>query len=410
MKGRRATLVVVFATILIDFVGFSALVPVLPLYAEQLGASPSQVGLILAAHAVAQLLFLPAWGWMSDRVGRRPVILVSLAGTAAAFAALALAESLSAIYLARFLSGFFAASVGTAQAVVTDVTAEEDRAHGMGWVGAAVGLGMVLGPALGGAVAVIHPRAPFWTVAALAAVNFAFAWLKLPETFQRPEGRADLGDLVRLLVPAPLRLAAAVHDRRIALYLVVFLLVFTSLGVLESMAPLLLSHEFGAPVLHISLVFACLGAVFVFTQGVLLGPLVDRFGEPRLVALGLIAMGLGLLAMVVAPSFAAFYGIVTCIGFGMGISFPTFTSLFSQACEPSQRGELLAESQAMAMTGRMLGPWVAGEVVERVSYTAPFLGASIIPWLALLLIVWARREMHLRRVRRPRRGDAATPP
>jgi len=408
MQGRRAILVVVFATILIDFVGFSALVPVLPLYAEQLGAAPSQVGLILAFHAVAQLLFLPAWGWVSDRVGRRPVILVSLAGTAGSFLALAAAESIGAIYAARFLSGFFAASVGTAQAVVADVTPEEERAQGMGLVGAAVGLGMVLGPALGGGVAVFHPKAPFWVVAALAALNFAWAIVRLPETFTPPAQPPRWRALARVLVPAPLRLLAAVHDRRIALYLVVFLLVFTALGVLESMAPLLLSHDYGAPVLDISLVFVCLGAVFVFTQGVLLAPLVARYGETRLVAAGLCAMALGLFGMLVAPSLAAFYGIVSCIGLGMGIAFPTFTSLFSRACQSGQHGELLAESQAMAMTGRMLGPWVAGHVVERVSYTAPFAGAAVVTLAALLLIWWARHDM---RVHSPRtRSQAVSPP
>ena len=403
MQRRRSILVVVFATILIDFIGFSALVPVLPLYAETLGAAPSQVGLILSFHALAQLLFLPAWGFVSDRIGRRPVILVSLAGTALSFLVLAVATSIGVIYAGRLLSGFFAASVGAAQAVVTDITEEEDRAHGMGMVGAAVGLGMVLGPAMGGAVAAWHPQAPFWVVAALSAINFVSACIWLPETLQRSGRPARWGELGRLLVPAPLRLVAAVHDRRIALYLVVFLLVFTALGVLESMAPLLLSHRYAAPVLEVALVFACLGIVFVFTQGVLLRPLVERFGEPRLVLVGLVAMGLALAAMVVAPGLAAFYPIVAVFGAGMGVAFPTFTSLFSRACEAEQAGELLAESQAVGMTGRMLGPFAAGHVVERVSYTAPFAGAAAIVAAALLLIWVARRDMRVRRPRRRRR-------
>lgn len=408
MPRRRAILVVVFATILIDFVGFSALVPVLPLYAEELGATPSQVGLILAFHAVAQLLFLPAWGWVSDRIGRRPVILISLAGTAGSFWALAAAQSIPAIYAARFLSGFFAASVGTAQAVVADVTPEEERARGMGMVGAAVGLGMVLGPALGGLVAGLHPRAPFWAVAVLAAANFLWATRRLPETFHPPDRPARLGELARLLVPAPLRLMAAVHDRRIALYLVVFLLVFTALGVLESMAPLLLSHRYSVAVLDVSLVFVCLGAVFVLTQGVLLDRLVMRFGERRLVVAGLLAMSAGLVAAVFAPVFAVFYPIVACIGFGMGIAFPTFTSLFSRACESGQQGELLAESQAMAMTGRMAGPIAAGYAVERVSYDAPFLGAAGITLLALGLVWWARDDLRARKKRT--RSQVVSPP
>jgi MFS family permease len=126
-RSPRTVLAIVFATILIDFVGFSVLVPVLPLYAERLGAAPHQVGLILTVYALAQLLFLPAWGWVSDRVGRRPVLLVSLAGTALSFALLARADSIPMIYAARALGGFFAASIGTAQAVVTDVTSTRER-------------------------------------------------------------------------------------------------------------------------------------------------------------------------------------------------------------------------------------------------------------------------------------------
>jgi MFS family permease len=156
--SARTVLLIVFVTILIDFVGFSVLVPVLPLYAERLGAAPHQVGLILAFYALAQLVFLPAWGWVSDRVGRRPVLLVSLLGTAISFALLAHADTIPMIYLARVLGGFFAASIGTAQAVVTDVTSAKERAGGMGTIGAAFGMGMILGPVLGGTLATLRRR------------------------------------------------------------------------------------------------------------------------------------------------------------------------------------------------------------------------------------------------------------
>ena len=158
--ASRTVLLVVFATILIDFIGFSVLIPVLPLFAERLGASPLQVALILTVYALAQLLFLPAWGWVSDRVGRRPVILISLFGTVCSFVVLAFADSIGMIYAARVLAGFFAASIGTAQAVVTDVTSPSERARGMGIIGAAFGAGMIVGPMLGGLTAELHEKAP----------------------------------------------------------------------------------------------------------------------------------------------------------------------------------------------------------------------------------------------------------
>ncbi len=392
-ESRGPILIVVFTTILIDFIGFSVLLPVLPLYTERLGATPSEVGLILGTHALAQLLFLPAWGWVSDRVGRRPVILVSLLGTVVAFVVLAAADDIAWLYVARALSGFFAASVGTAQAVVTDVTSEEDRAGGMGLIGASVGLGMVLGPVLGGVLATVDEKAPFHAVALLAGCNFVLAWQRLPETAPPSSAPTRWRELAWLLIPAPLRLMAAVHEAHIAPYLIVFLQVFVALGVIESMTPLLLSMRFGTAELGVALIFAWFGTVFVFCQGVALRPLVARFGEGPLVVAGLAAMALGIGAVAVAPSAAWFYGVVTLVGAGMGFAFPTFTSLFSRACESEQAGELLAESQAMAMTGRMIGPWAAGLAMERFEPETPFWAAALLVVAALALIGAARRRM-----------------
>ena len=173
---------VVFTTIFLDFIGFSVLIPVLPLYAVELGASAFEVGLILALYAASQLVFLPAWGRLSDHIGRRPVILVSLGGTVLSFLLLGAAHSLAMLYVARVLGGFFAASIGTAQAVVTDLTPPHERACGMGLIGAAFGLGFVLGNALGGELAAFHERIPFYTVAGLALANLGLAWWRLSET------------------------------------------------------------------------------------------------------------------------------------------------------------------------------------------------------------------------------------
>ncbi len=219
---NRGALVVVFATILIDFIGWSVLIPILPLFAENFGATPVQVALLLALYALAQLLFSPMWGWVSDRIGRRPVILVSLFGTLLSFLALAWADSIAALYAARVVAGFFAATIGTAQAVVTDVTRPEERARGMAVIGAAFGAGMIVGPILGGLLSEVGAKFPFYGVAFLAAANWALAFARLPES--RPPALAKPGgfELLHSLVPTPLRLVTAVHERRIALYLYLF--------------------------------------------------------------------------------------------------------------------------------------------------------------------------------------------
>jgi MFS family permease len=169
-KGhRRLAIGVIFTTILIDFIGFSILIPVLPRFEQTLGIDAFHIGLITALYALGLVLFLPLWGWISDRVGRRPVLLASLLGTAFSFVLLAIADSLATVLIARFLGGFFGASIGTAQAYMTDLTDEDSRAQGMGVIGAASGVGIVLGTALGGVLGSFDPSLPFYATAAVAA-------------------------------------------------------------------------------------------------------------------------------------------------------------------------------------------------------------------------------------------------
>lgn len=391
--SSRSVLLVVFMTILIDWIGFSVLIPVLPLYAERLGAGPPQVGMILTVYALAQLLFLPAWGWVSDRIGRRPVILFSLFGTAISFLLLREADTIEQIYAARALAGFFAASIGTAQAVVTDVTTAEDRAGGMGIIGAAFGVGMILGPTLGGFLALYSEDAPFDAIVLLALANLVLAWFRLPETRVREDAPPRWGDLGRSLIPTPLRLIAAVHDRRIALFLTLFFFQFTAFAVLEGQITLFLGKAHGATELDVALVFAWIGFWMALTQGFLLRRLVAQVGEAALVLVGLGAMAAGLTAVAFAPSLAWFYPIGAVIAFGNGVAFPTFTGLYSKACEAKQAGELLAQSQSMATTGRIVGPVTAGLAMENWSLGTPFVAAGAIMLGCMLFFRIAQRSL-----------------
>ncbi len=388
----RSVLVVVFATILIDFIGFSVLIPILPLFAERLGASPVEVALLLALYALAQLLFSPMWGWVSDRIGRRPVILVSLFGTVGSFLVLAFANSIGALYAARIVGGFFAATIGTAQAVVTDVTRPEDRARGMAVIGAAFGAGMIVGPMLGGLLSELGAKVPFYAVAALAAANFVLAWLRLPES--RPPGLSPPGwfEFWHSLVPTPLRLLGAVHERRIALYLYFFFHLFTAFAVLEALITLYVGMRFGASMLDVGLLFAWIGLVLVLTQALGLRRLARRFDEAQLVALGLAAMGIGLALLPALPTFRWFFPAGAAIAFGNGLAIPAFTSLYSKACRAERAGELLGQSQAMATTGRIVGPICGGLLMQSVSPGAPFIVAGAM-MLAALAMFQATRSV-----------------
>jgi len=381
----RTVLLIVFATILIDFIGFTVLIPVLPLFAERLGASGFEVALILTVYALAQLLFLPLWGWVSDRIGRRPVILFSLFGTVCSFVALAFADSINMIYLARAFSGFFAASIGTAQAVVTDVTPPSERAGGMSVIGAAFGAGMVVGPVLGGLTAQIDLKAPFYAVAILAGLNFVLAWLRLPESRPEQLPKPGLVELRRSLIPTPVRLVMAVHDRRIALYLYLFFHIFSAFAVLEGLITLYSGQQFEKGELDVGLLFMWIGVVLFLTQGLLLRKLVGRVSESLLVMIGITTMGVGLAAVSFVPSFGGLYVVGTLIAFGNGITFPSFTSLYSKACAAENAGELMGQSQAMATTGRIVGPVLGGLMYDNWSHGAPFLIAGAMMFAAAIM-------------------------
>lgn len=384
----RSTLWIVFTTILIDFIGFSVLLPVLPYYATKLGAGSVQVALILSLYAAAQLVFLPAWGWLSDRIGRRPVILLSLSGTVASFVLLATGQSLAIIYLARVLAGLFAASIGTAQAIVNDVTTDAERAQGMGLIGAAFGLGFVLGPALGGLLSKIDERAPFYGICILALTNLVVAFFRLPESHPPPKSRHWTG-LGRTLVPSPLRLLFALHDGRIARYLFLFLVLFTAFAALESMFTLFMDKRFGLNISAASYVFAYIGLWIALTQGVLIRRLAPWLGETRLVVIGLVMTGAGLALIPLVPSPGWLYVVTPIVAVGNGLAFPSFTSLYSKACKAEKAGELMGESQSMATTGRIIGPVWAGFVFGRVDFGAPFVIAGFLMFVALgLFRLW----------------------
>jgi MFS family permease len=387
---RRLTLAVVFVTILIDFVGFSVLIPVLPLFALRLGANALQIGWIVALYGLAQLLFLPVWGWVSDRVGRRPVILISLLGTAVSFAVLAAAESIPVVYVARAVTGLFAASIGAAQAVVTDLTEPTERTSGMGMIGAAFGISLVVGPALGGGLAALHEQAPFYAIVVVAGVNFLLAWLALPESRPANLPRPPWRTLPGTLIPTPLLLLTRVHDRRIALFLVLFFVFFAAFAVVEAMGTLYLGRRFGASELDAALVFAWIGLVLAATQGMLLGRLVVWFGEVKLVVAGFAMMAVGIAAVAWVPSYGWFFAIGPVIAVGNGLGFPTFTSLFTKACRAEEAGELLGQSNSMATAGRIVGAIGGGALMSDRFLAAPFLAAGALLAVGLVFFLMLR--------------------
>ena len=353
-------------TVVIDLIGFGIAIPILPIYAKDLGASAFHIGALASAYALMQFLFAPVWGRLSDRYGRRPVILVALAGTAISSLLFGLATSLVFLWIARILNGISGASYSAAQAYVADVTGPEDRAKGMGLIGAAFGIGFVLGPAIGGLCAIVDPRLPFFVSAAVAALNLLIAWRRLPEPERHAAPRSSQRALLR----------AAFRDGRIApLMLITFLGTFAFVGMEQTFA-LLGEDRFGWGLVETGLMFTYIGVIVAVVQGKAIGPLVARLGERRVMVTGLALTGLALGLLAITTHMWALFPVMALVA-ASGLVFPTVTSLVSQAVGQSDQGGMLGLLASAGGIARVLGPLAAGAMFE-VDVPLPYIvGAAL---------------------------------
>jgi multidrug resistance protein len=410
-------------TIFIDFTGFGIIIPLLPFWARHLGANAFGVGLVLTAYALAQFLFTPVLGSLSDRYGRRPIILISLGVEASGFALTALAGSLPALLAARFIAGLGASNLGSAQAVVADVTPPDGRARGMGMLGAAIGLGFVIGPAIGGALALRGLAAPFWAAMVVALLNALLVARFLPETSPRlPKSRAKQSRPAKSSAVSARGVGALLGGWRqldtnvvIARLIAVNLLFSTAFSAMEAVFPLLTLRRFGWGAVQVGYLFTYVGLVVVVMQGGLVGRLVKRYGERRLLLSGLALLAVGLALLPVAFSLAIVLGALGLLAVGEGAVTPTVTALLSLASSTEHQGETLGLAQGVAGLGRILGPLLGGALFVATAPTAPFLAASALVVMALVLtmptVVAAVRAAPVappvRRVA-PRRSPAAS--
>ncbi len=344
---------IVFTTVVIDLIGFGIVIPILPLYAQDLGASPTVIGVLASSYAAMQFLFAPVWGRLSDRYGRRPVIMVALAGSAISSLLIGLASSLVFLFVARILNGIAGASYAAAQAYVADVTSPQERARGMGLIGAAFGVGFILGPAIGGLCAIVDARLPFFVAAALAALNLLAAWRRLPEPERRPARRTPQRKLLR----------AALRDGRIApMILISFLGTFAFVGMEQTFA-LLGDRRFGFGLVETGLVFTYIGVIVAVVQGKAIGPIVARLGERRTMLVGLALTGVALGLLAVTTSLWALFPVVALLA-ASGLVFPTVTSLVSKAVGDADQGGMLGLLASAGGLARIAGPLAAGAMFE----------------------------------------------
>src|SRR6185436_8728991 len=281
---KRSPLIVIFITVFIDLVGFGIVIPVLPYYAEgtRFGATPRSVGLLFASYSVMQLLFAPVLGRLSDKHGRRPILLISLLGTAVGFLILGFATTLWMLFLGRIIDGISGGNISTAQAYIADVTTEENRAKGMGLIGAAFGLGFVFGPAIGGVLSRWGIHVPFLFAGALALFNAVLLYFTLPETVT-PDHPARVSAATGR---GWHRLVKSLRNRRLGFVLTIYFLSIVAFSIMTATFSLFLMFRLGYDAFHNGWIFAFVGVISAIIQGGLIGRLVKKFGEPWLVISG----------------------------------------------------------------------------------------------------------------------------
>ncbi|QBD74682.1 MFS transporter [Ktedonosporobacter rubrisoli] len=381
-KLLRSQLFLMALTIFIDITGFGLILPQLPFWAERLGANPVGVGLILTVYALAQFLFTSVLGSLSDRYGRRPIIIGSLLIEALSFAFSALAGSLLLLLIARFIGGIGASNMGSAQAVVADTTPAEHRARGMGVIGAAIGLGFVVGPALGGVLAALSFTIPFWVAMGVAILNALLVFLFLPETRLRDTSQATTYEGVTLLAVGWRQLLKRPAVARLIGINLLFTIAFTSM---EAIYPLFTQRTFGWTAVQNGYMFTYIGILIVIMQGGLIGRLVRRWGERCLLLAGLFMLALGLALLAWGSQLVLMLIALALLSLGEGAVTPVVSTLLSFASPQEEQGETLGLAQGIGGLGRVIGPVIAGALFATASSMGTFLVAAGLIGLALII-------------------------
>lgn len=370
--------VVIFVTVFIDLLGFGIIIPLMPFYAETFGANALTVGLLNTSFSLMQFVFAPFWGRLSDRVGRRPVILIGLFGSAVSYLLFGLATSLTLLFAARIAAGIAGANIPTAQAYMADVTTPENRAKGMGLVGAAFGLGFIFGPAIGGFLSRWGYQAPSFFASALSLANFVAAWFLLPES--RSTARKDRPHASRVEV-----FRHALTRPGLPQLLLIYFIVVTAFASFETTFALYSERRFAFSASTIGYVFAFVGVVLSFIQGFLVGRVVPHAGEHRVVPAAILVIATGLVLVPAASSVPMLVGACGVLAVGMGFNSPSLMSLVSRRSDDDMQGGVLGLSQSLASLGRVIGPAWGGWLYDRYGMATPYLSAAGLMGVAFLL-------------------------
>jgi DHA1 family tetracycline resistance protein-like MFS transporter len=370
-----------FMTVFIDLIGFGIIIPLLPLYAEKFGADATTVGLLLMSYSLMQFFFAPMWGRLSDKIGRRPVLLISLAISAIGYTIWGTATSLELLFVSRIVAGFGNANLAVAQAYIADVTPEDYRSQGMGMIGAAFGLGFVLGPAIAGIASKfgIAPNILGYFAAFFSVVDLIFTALMLPEPENRQKSSHNpfslgMGFYFKTLV-----------NKKYALNLFIFFIATFAFANMETTLVLLTSKFYGFTMEDNSWLFVGLGLVMVFVQGFLIRKIGKIYPDSLLITLGTALIAIGLVLTPITHNLVVLCVALIILATGSGINNPSNSSLLSKLAPADETGGVMGIGQSMATLGRILGPIVGGYLFDHMGPASPYwVGAAVMTVACLL--------------------------
>jgi len=393
MKDKR--LLILFITVFIDLVGFGIIIPLNPYLADKFGATPLQVGLLMSVFSLMQFLFSPFWGQLSDRIGRRPVILISLLGGGLSHLGFAFATEFWGLMLARGLAGLFGGNISTAMAYIADITSEKDRSKGMGMIGAAFALGFILGPAIGGLFAHVGQTLgdtppygqsfPAIIAGLICLVNCAMAWFWLRES--RVPGVAPGASAVRSGRLA--RIFKTLGAPVISSLMLVLFLNTLALAHIEATLFMFVQEQFAWTLSQASFGFAYIGLIMVITQGYLIRKMIPKYGERRVLRIGLALSAVGFATCCLGSELWLLALGVTLLGFGNGLATPSLNGSISLMTAKDSQGHTMGVSQSLSSVARILGPPTGGLLYQSVAPWSPFAGATIL----ILIGAWLTWRM-----------------
>jgi len=388
-RANRRALTFIFITILLDVLGAGIMMPVIPYLVRPYSTHGLTIGLLAVAYSIAQFFAAPLFGALSDRHGRRPVLVISLFGASIGYALFGVGGALWVFFVSRITAGFTGGNLSAAQAYIADVSRPEDRASNFGLVGAAFGLGFVLGPPLGGLLAQISLNAPAWASAGVALTTATFGWFVLPESLA-PELRRPHPVHAGDFNPFRLLINASRKPELRALFVGIFLTRFAHMGLQTNFAVYTLNRFKYTPSQN-GVVFAVLGVTSFIMQGVIIRRLSGRYADRSLLLAGMLVMMAGFVAIALVPIGWMLSPAIALLAIGTGLVTPTLQSLISKAGSAAEQGMIFGANSAVTSLTAILGPAWAGAIFDHIAWTAPYWSGALI-----LLAAWVATRRAVR--------------